>query len=98
MFCDRERIHLEILTDIHVFSTPKYEKLVLEFVLCICVFAFLPPEQLGRFYPSLIHNISSIIGRFSLNMYILAQNIRAHQRLSLTYFLKLALTVLIHCQ
>jgi hypothetical protein len=69
-YCDREKIYLEILTDIHLFSTLEYEKLFFKFV-CMDV-SSLAPEVFGGFNSYSAFNGLSIIGRFPVNVNILA--------------------------
>jgi hypothetical protein len=70
------KIDLEIVADLHVFSTSEYVSYFLNVIsLLISMFASLPPERLNGFYHHLVLKSLSIIGRCSVNINILGPKI-----------------------
>jgi hypothetical protein len=62
----RERIGHNIFTNLHGFSTPKYEEMIFG-MSCVCTCASLAYEQLDGFYSYLVFNSLSILCGCTVN-------------------------------
>jgi hypothetical protein len=72
-----KKIDLEILMQLHVLSSPEYERVGfgMSSVLSVRMCSLLLPEWLSKFYSYLVSKSSSIIGQCLVNMNIPALKI-----------------------
>jgi hypothetical protein len=74
----RKRV-LDVLADLHVLSTPEYEKVAFG-MLCVCLCAPVAPERLDGFYSYSIFKSLLVISLYPVDMNILAPQIRVLNR------------------
>jgi hypothetical protein len=77
-YCDSKKTDLEILMDLHIFSTPEYE--VVFGMLPVCMCTSLVSERLEGFYFYSVFRSLSILGQCLVNINILAPKIGALHR------------------